>query len=78
MARLLSGGKILLVLAVASLALAGCIFEYDSYTIDCAGFEIHVTHGEMTVDNSGSGYEIIGVRAVDGAGNTLYHRIREK
>ncbi len=64
--------RIAIGLLVVALLLAGCEFTYDWYTIDCTGFMIDITSGEMTIDNTGEGKEQISVRAVDGAGNVIF------
>lgn len=59
-------------LLVVALLLAGCEFTYDWYTIDCTGFMVHIISGELTIDNTGIGRELVSVRAVDGAGNAIF------
>ena len=71
MTRLTSVGRILLLAALVSLALSGCIFQLNGYTIDCTGFAVEIAYVQPTVDNTGSGNELIGVGAVDGAGRSL-------
>lgn len=71
MARYWRGGRILLVVVLASLALSGCIFRYNSYTIDCTGFGIEIAYFQPTVDNTGAGAELVDVSAVDGAGRVI-------
>lgn len=66
---------VLLTAAMLIFVLAGCLLVNPVFTITCTTFHIGADSGQFTVDNTGTGNQLVHITGVDGYGNLILFAI---